>query len=77
MQLLEKLVILTLMIFVLIYTIQVNRTTTPKDPVPSLKQEKPISNSPVFPKNEDSFFPTPEPPLGAEDIKEETFTESP
>lgn len=77
MQHLEKLIILTLMILVLIYTIHVNRTIIPKDPVPSLKQEKPISNSPVFPKNEDSFFPTSEPPLGAEDIKEESFTEPP
>jgi len=76
-QLLEKLIILILMIFVLIYTIQVNRATAPKDPIPSLKQEKSISNSPVFPKNEDSFFPPSEPPFGAEDIKEETFTESP
>lgn len=76
MQHLEKMVILTLLIAVLIYTILVNRTRLPKDPAPAPKQETHLSGSTGFTK-EDSFFPPPEPPMGAEDIKEESFTESP
>jgi hypothetical protein len=73
---LEKLVILTLLILVLIYTILVNRTIFPKISAPAPEQETQLSGSSNF-TNKDSFFPPPEPPMGAEDIKEESFTESP
>jgi hypothetical protein len=76
MQHLEKIVIVTLLIAVLIYTILVNRTLLPKGSAPAPKQETHLSGSSSFTK-EDSFFPPPEPPIGAEDITEESFTESP
>ncbi len=77
MQHLEKMVILTLLIAVLIYTILVNQTRLPKDPALTPKQEKPFSNSLDSTNNGDNFFPPPQPPEGAEGIKEESFTESP
>ncbi|MDA0691714.1 MAG: hypothetical protein O3A78_12005 [Nitrospinae bacterium] len=75
MQHLEKLVILTLLILVLIYTILVNRTIIPKDLAPAPKPETHLSGSSSA-TNKDSFFPPPGPPMG-EDITEESFTESP
>ncbi|GJL80316.1 MAG: hypothetical protein NPINA01_33050 [Nitrospinaceae bacterium] len=77
MRLLEKLIISTFMLLVLIYTVHVNRSLTPRTPVPIPKTEKPIEKPPVSPVNEDSFFPPPEPPLGEKDIIEESFTELP
>jgi len=73
---LEKLILLTLMIVVLVYTILTNRTLLPKDPAPAPKQETHLSGSSDF-TNKDSFFPPPEPPMGAEEIIEESFMESP
>ena len=76
MQHLEKLVILTLLIVVLIYTILANRTIISKISVPAPKQETHLSGASSA-TNNDSFFPPPEPPIGSEEITEESFTESP
>jgi hypothetical protein len=73
---LEKLVISILMIAVLIYTVSVNRARLPLDPAPAPKQETHLSGASGL-ENKDSFFPPSEPPMGAEEITEESFTESP
>ena len=68
---LEKLVIFTLMVMVLIYTVNVDRIA------PSPKQEIPASISPPATQNNASFFPESEPNSEDESIIEETFTEVP
>ena len=72
---LEKVIIFSIMVMVLIYTVNVDRT-----PLPSKKLIVPISNGltprPVI-KNKASFFPESAPSPEDESIMEETFTEVP
>ena len=75
MQHLEKVIIFSIMVMVLIYTVNVDRT-----PLPSKNQIVPISKGPAprpVTKNKTSFFPESEPGPEDESIIEETFTEVP
>jgi hypothetical protein len=72
---LEKVIIFSIMVMVLIYTVNVDRT-----PLPSKNRIAPISNGPAprpVAKNKASFFPESNPSPEDESIIEETFTEVP
>jgi hypothetical protein len=72
---LEKVIIFSIMVMVLVYTVNVERT-----PLPPKKRIVPISNVPApqpVTKNNAGFFPESEPSPEDESIVEETFTEVP
>ena len=77
MQHLEKVIIFTIMLMVLIYTIRVDRNFPQNRNIPISKQEPSAPPPQPAPKKNASFFPESEPLPGDESIIEETFTEVP
>ena len=77
MQHLEKVIMFTIMLMVLIYTVQVNRNPSKNIETPISKQEIPAPAPEPTPKKETGFFPESEPTLEDESIIEGTFTEVP
>ncbi len=76
-QYLEKIIIFTFLLTVLIYTVQVDRNSPKNRQIPITKQEIPAPPPKVVPPKEASFFPESVPAPEDETIIEETFSEIP